>query len=101
MSSLFHEALDILERTWGAFIAIGWGWWEWKGRKRKGAKAQVDTIQQLVRSVEDLSKKYDHLLDENLRLREEVADLKIELHGRNQIISQMQSRIDELEQQIK
>jgi len=97
MSDIVNYFLDIVERAWGLFVAIAWGLWEWKRRKGKAARDKVDTIERLVHSVEDLSRKYDELLSSNSTLRSEVWALKAELHEKDVIIERLRARIDELE----
>lgn len=97
MSDIVNYFLDFVERAWGLFIAIAWGLWEWKRRKGKAARDKVDTIELLVKSVEDLSRKYDELLNANSALRQEVLELKSELHDKDVIIERLRARIDELE----
>lgn len=97
MSDIVNYFLDFVERAWGLFIAIAWGMWEWKRRKGKAARDKVDTIELLVKSVEDLSRKYDELLTANTSLRSEIAALKAELNEKQITIDRLRRRIDELE----
>jgi septal ring factor EnvC (AmiA/AmiB activator) len=97
MSDAINFLLDAAERTWGLFVAVAWGLWEWKRRKGRAARDKVDTIERLVKSVEDLSRKYDELLNANSSLRKEVSELKSELNEKQITIDRLRRRIDELE----
>jgi chromosome segregation ATPase len=97
MSDIANYFLDFVERAWGLFIAIAWGLWEWKRRKGKAARDKVDTIELLVKSVEDLSRKYDELLTANSSLHSELLLLKAELQEKQITIDRLRKRIDELE----
>lgn len=89
--------IDLLQKAWGVFIAIAWGLYEWRRRKGKSAKDNVDTINYLLKSVENLSKKYDELIMSNSSLKEEVARLKTSLAEKDEIIERLRARIEELE----
>ncbi len=89
--------VELAQKAWGVFIAIAWGLYEWRRRKGKAAKDNVDTINYLLQSVENLSKKYDELITSNTSLREEIARLKTELAEKQETIERLRARIEELE----
>lgn len=97
MTNLFREILEILKETWGFLIVVLWGMWEWKGRKGKAAKERVDTIEHLVKSVEDLSRKYDELLAANSDLHQQIVTLRNQLAEKDVLINSLRARITELE----
>lgn len=97
MQEWANAVIDLAQKAWGVFIAIAWGLYEWRRRKGKAAKDNVDTINYLLKSVENLSKKYDELITSNTSLKEEVSRLKISLAEKDEIIERLRARIEELE----
>lgn len=97
MQEWANGIIDLLQKAWGVFIAIAWGLYEWRRRKGRAAKDNVDTINYLLKSVENLSKKYDELIMSNSSLREEIARLKTSLLEKDEIIERLRARIEELE----
>lgn len=91
------KATALLERVWGFIVAAAWAIWYWRRRKRTTAKEDVDTIEYLLRSVENLSKKYDELVNHNIRLGGEIADLRRAIIEKDATITKLRKRIDELE----
>lgn len=98
MPDWFYESLEYLKKAWGVFIMIAWGLWEYRRRKIKGT---VDTLTYLQQSVEELSRKYDELLDAKRVMHEELVDLRVQLAEKDKIIDSLRERIAELEEKQK
>lgn len=101
MHDIFDGFIDLIQKAWGVLIAIAWGVWEWKRRKGKAAKDRIDTVEHLVKSVEQLSLKYDELLESNSLLKMQMAEMSRELIEKQITIDRLRARVDELEKERK